>query len=250
ASVVGETTPKIVLQIWMRIRGRLTKETTEAIEYIATNRIFGDATALKGLKQIDEFGELVDDTGKVLPSHTKALARGTKEFPVEQWTPIQRQGYHKYMWKSPQGQGDSIMVSMKKSGDFDDSMVKQSLDLDDQGNFKNIKFEEKIGGGDKDADNYIKLGQTEYWADSTSIESKLTSEQNLHSKLMEVERKDKFKDLPTRDGIQVIKLEEGTSLTKEQIESTLDGVLPQMNGTNRLKVYDTITGEVYWSPRR
>ena len=47
----------------------------------------------------------------------------------------------------------------------------------------------------------------------------------------------------------MVKLEKGTTLTKQQIESTLQEVLPQMPGTSKLKVYDAITGTAYWWPQ-
>ncbi|MBI4045046.1 MAG: hypothetical protein HY392_05035 [Candidatus Diapherotrites archaeon] len=253
ATRVYDNTPRIVLQIYMRLRGRLTRETTEAIEYLAHNRIFGDTTALKGLKLIDEYGELKDNTGKILASHTKALTRGTKEFAVESWTPAQREGYHKFMKTFDAGQGDATSIGLNEVGVLNENTTKQVME-NVKNNSPDVKFDFEIpNSGGKDADFWFKLDGQAYWNESREIITKIRDTPNDLQKIQgaALEKAAKFKDTIEAMDITIeVRLTEGAEniITDTKIKNLLielyakdnEGhwIYPTMEKIKRVIVYN------------
>ena len=218
----------------------VAKRGDDAVESSRTwikNSSLGKGTLQTVDKMLADFGELT-------LKQTESLGRAVKGLGAETWTQAEKKGLHKYIELSPEEQGDAIMVAMRKSGEFDDSLAKQAVELNPDNTFKNVEFVKLLPDG-KDADNFIRVGGKDYWIDSTAIKDELISEQNLYGKLLSDSRRYKFESLGS-GGIQVIELEKGTKLTKTQIEATIQEALPQMPGTSKIKVFDATTGEVFW----
>jgi len=155
------------------------------------------------------------------------------------WTDEQTEGFMRFVAKSDRQQGDSIMYSMRQSGTWTDDMAKEIAKFDAEGNPIITAFDKPIPNSAKDADIYTNINNKEFWIDSTEIQDQLVAEQNLFSKL--TERASKFEGLGENgEGIQVIKLTQGTSLTNNQIKSTIKEVLQEMIGTKTILVYDSI----------
>ena len=210
---------------WIR-NSSLGKETLDAVDYMLKN--FGDLP----LKQ------------------TEALGRAIKGLNAYKWTEIEKKGLHRLIGGFPDAQGDLAIVSMKDAGIWSDQLIKEAIELGDDGSkLKNFTKNPKIGG--KTPDGLFVLQQTEYVIESSKIEKTIAKEGNLKNflknKVDEEYSQLDVSEMAGKDASIIIGLQNGLEegLTMSNIKAALDELVTENRTSyqylSRVIIRDEIT---------
>jgi hypothetical protein len=218
----------------------------------------GDIASKETFKILDDYGLL---TGKQVES----LGRAVKGLSADSWSAAEKEGLYKITKNFPESKSadglrllpplsDSALIGVKRSSDLGETNLKQIMQYS-QENSENLKFQKVIPSSPtgQDADMWFKINNKEYWVEATQLEEKVTSTVPIGEHILQ--KADKFKFATNQDNTINIKLLNGTSLSKQEIENQIIyefNTNPQiMQNVTRVQIYDAITDEIievkYWS---
>lgn len=192
--------------------------------------------------------KMLDDFGQLSLKQVDSLGRAVKGLGAEAWTQAEKKGLHTVIKEAEDAQGDAILTSMRKTGVWDDSAIKQAIELNPDDTLKNFKTKGFDLGG-KNPDAKVTINSKEYYLESSSLENKITSNnlQNVKGAFDREYLQFSTDAAKITDNSIVIVLEEGSDLTTAAIENELKLIIntpDQYKNLKRAFVVDKVTGEV------
>lgn len=191
-------------------------ENTSIIENARLGTPLERAAALRTPRLMDTFGELI-------PGNTRAMIRTLRDAPIDNLTPIQSEGFHRFISLFDAEQGDATIVVFKKTGIWTENEIKEIYTLV-KNNADEVIFNRRLPNqpmGGKDVDLFVKLGPKEFWIESSERISRIQGSDEVVGKVFE--KAIKFIDETDLDSTIVVRLTQGKSpaLTNGMIQEAV-----------------------------
>lgn len=192
-------------------------------DYIATkidsDKFLKQIKLKKGTLISAERSEIVDQTVKDLRERfmREGLSLGrldslvitVDKLEVEKWTDIQKEGFSIIVKKIDAEEADILLIPKKESGIWSDADLRQISEIvkNDPDRHFNVLIP---NSGGKNADFWIRVGNTEFWTEQTQVWDKLYQGNMNDFDRVLYEKAGKFQNFPDQDVTIGIRLTKGT----------------------------------------